>query len=111
MSLFWSLKGKSFWGRAYWKTRSGSIFVHNILKDSESFGDFMVKLVSTMFHEYLHLFFKFDLGKYQNSCKTVIDPISWTLCDEMANDPEFVNQIVEDFLVIGEMRRKKNGWI
>jgi len=59
-----------------------------------------------MFHEYLHLFFKFKLGKYQNSCKTVIDPISVQLTNEMANDPDFVQRIVADFIDIAEITNK-----
>ena len=60
----------------------------------------MANLVCTMFHEYLHLFFKFELGKYQNSCKTIIEPISIALVNEMAKDSEFVSRIVDDFMDI-----------
>ena len=102
MSLYWSLKSKRFLGRAYWKTRSGSIFLCNIFQSSTGFGNFLSNLLVTMFHEYLHLFFKFELGKYQNSCKTVIEPISIALCNEMADDPIFVNQMVEDFMDLVE---------
>ena len=98
MSLFWSMKSEKMWGRAYWNTKSGSIFINNIYNDSEDFGAFIANLVYVMFHEYLHIFFKFELGKYQNSCKTIIEPISWILCDEMANDPEFTSRIVGDFM-------------
>ncbi len=53
-----------------------------------------------MFHEYLHLFFKFELGMYQNSCKTIIDPLAVILVDEMAQDQVFVERIVSDFMDI-----------
>ena len=103
MSLFWSSKSKKMGGRAYWKTRSGSIFINNIYKDSESFGAFIANLLVIMFHEYLHIFFKFELGKYQNSCKTIIDPLSVILCDEMAKDDEFVRRIVDDFIDLADL--------
>jgi len=77
-----------------------------IYRDSKTFGGFIADLVCTMFHEYLHLFFKFKLGKYQNSCKTVIDPISVQLTNEMANDPDFVQRIVADFIDIAEITNK-----
>lgn len=109
MSLFWSLKSEKMWGRAYWSTNSGSIFINNIYEGSESFGAFIANLLVVMFHEYLHLFFKFDLGKYQNSCKTIIDPISVILCDEMAKDPIFVERIVGDFMDLVDLPDKKEG--
>jgi len=86
---------------------SGSIFINNIYQDSESFGAFIANLIGVMFHEYLHLFFKFELGKYQNSCKTVIDPLSFILCDEMAKDPEFVSRIVDDFMDLADLTNKE----
>lgn len=97
MSLFWSLKGTKWQGRAYWSSGTGSIFLNVIYRDTKTFGEFIADLVCTMFHEYLHLFFKFKLGKYQNSCKTIIDPISVIICNEMAKDDEFVRRIVDDF--------------
>lgn len=60
----------------------------------------MVELLCTMFHEYLHLFFKFELGKYMDSCKTKIDPLAEVLTNEMANDADFVSQMVDDFMDI-----------
>ena len=100
MSLFWSLKGTKCQGRAYWHSGTGSIFLNVLYRESRTFGSFMADLVCTMFHEYLHLFFKFELGKYQNSCKTIIEPISIALCNEMAKDSEFVSRIVDDFMDI-----------
>ncbi len=97
------------WGRAYWNTNTGSIYLNNIFKGSESFGAFIANLVVVMFHEYLHLFFKFELGKYQNSCKTIIDPISVILADEMSKDPEFVSQIVDDFMDLVDVIDKKEA--
>ncbi len=107
MSLFWSLKGTKFWGRAYWKTVSASIFLNTIYQHSDSFSSFILNLTFVMFHEYLHLFFKFELGKYQNSCKTIIDPLSWILSEEMARDPVFVQRIVNDFMEISETKRAR----
>lgn len=99
MCLFWSLKGSKYCGRAYWKTRSASIFLNVLYRECKNdFGAFIAYLTVTMFHEYLHLFFKFELGKYQNSCKTIIDPISIKLANEMAKDNTFVKQIVDDFM-------------
>ena len=106
MNLFWSLKSKNpeIGGRAYWKTRSGSIFVDNIYQHSDSFGMFIAELQRTMFHEQLHLFFKFELGMYQNSCKTIIDPLAIVLTNEMSKDPIFVKRIVGDFMDISRAR-------
>jgi len=97
--LFWSLKGKGkFAGRAYWKTRSASIFLHVIFKNAESFGEFIAAMTFIQLHEYLHLFFKFNLGKYHCSCKTKIDPLAGRLTNAMAEDPVFVERVVGDFI-------------
>ena len=100
MSLFWSLKSKNpnMGGRAYWGSKSGSIFLNNIYQHTETIGEFLAELTRIMFHEYLHLFFKFELGMYQNSCKTIIDPLAVILGDEMAQDQVFVERIVSDFM-------------
>lgn len=108
MSLLWSLKARTpnIGGRAYWKTMNASIYINNIYEQSESFGEFLFNLVFVMFHEYLHLFFKFELGKYQNSCKTIINPISEILVTEISNDPDFVRRIVDDFMTLAEFGNK-----
>jgi len=103
MSLFWSLRGSKYHGRAYWKTKSGSIFLNTLYRDAKGFGNFIARLVFVMFHEYLHLFFKFELGKYQNSCKTKINPIAERLTNEMAKDNEFVSRIVDDFMDLADI--------
>lgn len=110
MSLFWSLKSKNpeIGGRAYWGSKSGSIFLNNIYQCSGSFGEFIAQLTRIMFHEYLHLFFKFELGMYQNSCKTIIDPLAVILVDEMAQDQVFVERIVSDFMDISAAREKES---
>lgn len=107
MCLFWSLKGKGkFAGRAYWKTRSASIFLHVLFKDSKSFGEFIAAMTFIQFHEYLHLFFKFHLGKYHCSCKTKIDPLAQRLTNAMAEDPVFVERVVKDFIDLNSLFRE-----
>ena len=98
MCLFWSLKGSKWQGRAYWSTRSASIFLNVIYADAEgSYSTFLSHLLWTSLHEYLHLFLKFEEGRWYNSCKTIIDPLSEMMVNELVKDEELVNQLIEDF--------------
>jgi len=103
MCLFWSLKGKGkFWGRAYPKRDTASIFLHLIYRDAESYGDFMSNLLWTMYHEYLHLFFTNELGQWGCSCKTKIDPVAERLTvAEVTENPKHVQTIIDDWVDVG----------
>ena len=98
MCLFWSLRGSKYQGRAYWKTHSASIFLNVIYYDADGdYATFLTHLLWTTLHEYLHLFLKFEEGRWYNSCKTIIDPLAEMMMDEMIKNREFVDQMVNDY--------------
>ena len=96
--IFFSLKHRTsrILGRAYWKSQTASIFIANLLDYKTDpwtgkvrFRSFIRVFWETYFHEYLHLFLKIHEGKYYNSCKTIIDPLSQRLTWFMMEDENF----------------------
>ena len=88
-----SYKSKNAWGRAYWGSRSGTIFLPNVYESALEHEDsvltaFTIYFLEIYFHEFLHLFLKFRLGKWMNSEKSVIYPLAKALQIAICDEPD-----------------------
>jgi hypothetical protein len=82
MSEFWSLvDNETGWvGRCYWRTRNHSIMLIKVLRFAMryhkegthlAYAWFLREIIYVQHHEFLHLFFKFNLKKWGNSEKRI----------------------------------------
>lgn len=79
-------------GRAYFKRKYGILFLLSIYNQAcwRSRGTsvsvslaFTIQFMLTYFHEYLHLFLKFRLGKWYCSEKSVIEPNAFRIVEAL----------------------------
>lgn len=74
----------------------------NILfKHAKNYPEFLVALGYTMHHEFLHLFFKFVLGRYAYA-EVTIEKLCDKMCSELWKDNDWVDSFVHDFWDLGE---------
>lgn len=101
MTIFWSLHNGNSLGKAYWKSRTASIFLPNLVEQTKNndypFPAFLTYLYAAILHEHMHLFLKYRLKKYAYSCKTIIEPCVWKMVSALLEIDGWFNQIVIDF--------------
>jgi len=100
---------EGYFGRAYPEKGFASLFIKTMIEialqhSNQPYKAFAEQFIHTYFHEFLHIFFTNNMGKWGYSCKTKIDPISDILTDyfwyEDTDFKDFLIDAIRDQLIL-----------